>query len=168
MVVLGLLHEGSQHGYRIRQVIQQRFGQFTGFRPRAIYYCLQQLERQGLVSREKQRQGSRPERAVYTLTGAGRQQFCKLMEQNLLEPYRPFFNTDLALYFLPYLPPEWLMEKIKITQRRWREVRIWARRQARQEKWPYKLIFLHLEKALESEISFLTALLRQMTNHPAA
>ncbi|MCM8768579.1 MAG: PadR family transcriptional regulator [Candidatus Omnitrophica bacterium] len=163
MVVLGLLHKGNQHGYELRQVIQQHFGQLTGFRPRAIYYCLQQLERSGLVSPQKQKLGGRPERTVYSLTEAGKHEFQRLMESNLLEPFRPFFNVDLALYFLPYLPQEWLEGKLKAVERRWREVRIWARRQAKQENWPYQMIFSHLERTIEAEISFLKILLTTLT-----
>lgn len=160
MVVLGLLLEGSQHGYRLRQVIRKKFGQFTGFSPRAIYYTLSQLEKTALVSRQITRTGKRPEKSIYTITEKGRQEFLRLMELNLLDPYRPFFNVDLALYFLPYLQPDWLKEKIKAIQRNWRAVRVWARKQAKKEKWPYQLIFLHLEKALEAEIYFLQQILR--------
>jgi len=70
-VFLGLLRDGSRHGYELKRLYDSRF---PGARPLAfgqVYATLQRLERDNLVEVLETRQDGGPERTVYALTTLG-------------------------------------------------------------------------------------------------
>ena len=74
LVVLGLLAEEPLHPYAMRQRISERaHDRLPGVRPASLYDVVQRLADAGLVSAgEPSREGNRPERVSYVITGAGR------------------------------------------------------------------------------------------------
>ncbi len=160
MVVLGLLKGGPLHGYHIRKIIKERFGYFTGFSPYGIYYSLKKLQKKQFLTEKKERVGARPEREMYSITEKGAKEFERMMEKNLNELYRPFFNIDLALYFSEHVDPGFLKEKVARQALMLREIRIWAKKEGRKHKPPYSLILEHIDRAVTCEIEFLNDLLK--------
>lgn len=99
---LGLLAQGPRHGYDIKRHLKEDIAPHIGLNIKSIYYPLCKMQEAGLIEKEiPSRQGRFPQRYVYRLTSYGRKKFDALMKQSLLSLDRPFFQIDLALYFLP-------------------------------------------------------------------
>ena len=58
-----------------------------------------------VVARETARQG-RPERTVYALSEAGREELCDWMRDLLREPVKEYPQFETGLSLMPVLPPE--------------------------------------------------------------
>ncbi|MPN01247.1 hypothetical protein SDC9_148453 [bioreactor metagenome] len=57
------------------------------------------MEAAGLITGHRDKQGSRPEKAVYQVHGAGADKFRELLLQTLQIEYRPTLDIDGTLYF---------------------------------------------------------------------
>lgn len=70
---LALLARGPAHGYEIKQAFESTFGEgWPPLNAGQIYTTLGRLERDGLVEGEEVAQDDRPNKRVYRLTEAGR------------------------------------------------------------------------------------------------
>jgi len=105
LLLLGLLRQGSRHGYDLKIRVKEILSLFAGIELKSVYYPLKILERKGLIAKKIAKVGRRPKRFVYTLTSKGKRRFEELLSKSLLELKRPQFNLDLSLYFLHYLKP---------------------------------------------------------------
>jgi DNA-binding PadR family transcriptional regulator len=77
------------------------------------------LEREGLiVPRETVREGRRPERTIYEITGAGREEFLTWLRELLREPVKEYTQFAAGLSFLAALPPEEAIALLKERVRR--------------------------------------------------
>lgn len=99
--LLGLLiRYGPQHGYRLKQIIEERISDFAKIKLPTIYYHLQKLKEQGYVTEYADKDGNRPERMVYSITESGGRYFDDLFLLQLQESYSPEFSLDGILYFM--------------------------------------------------------------------
>jgi DNA-binding PadR family transcriptional regulator len=64
------------------------------------------LRRGFIVARETAREGRRPERTVYEITAAGREELRAWMADLLAEPVKEYPQFEAALCLLPVLPPD--------------------------------------------------------------
>lgn len=160
--MLGLVKAGPLHGYQIRKKIREGFGYFTGFTPQSVYYALKNLAKKQYLTKAREKVGARPEREIYRITEKGEKEFSRLMDKNLDNLYRPFFNVDFALFFLNYLDRSRVKEKIARQERTLRGIRVWARKGEKMRDFPYSLIFRHMEKAVSCEIDFLKDLAKSL------
>jgi DNA-binding PadR family transcriptional regulator len=115
LLVLGLLLDRPMHGYEISQYVKSE-GVTTWFdiSTAAIYYSLNKLRRQGLISDTRSRTGG--EKSVYHVTELGRERFFAGMEKSLAseEPVR--LEYDLNIFLLNRLPQSRALE---LLERRW-------------------------------------------------
>jgi DNA-binding PadR family transcriptional regulator len=73
--ILALLAKEPAHGYQLRQRLVAALGPVGGaLNPGQVYVTLSRLERAGLVDVETVGQTSQPDKRVYQLTAAGREQ----------------------------------------------------------------------------------------------
>jgi DNA-binding PadR family transcriptional regulator len=73
--ILALLAKEPAHGYELRQRLVAALGPAGGaLNPGQVYVTLSRLERAGLVRAETVGQASQPDKKVYELTAAGREQ----------------------------------------------------------------------------------------------
>jgi DNA-binding PadR family transcriptional regulator len=73
--LLALLANGPAHGYELKQALEQRFGSvLPPLNAGQIYTTLGRLERDGLVDDDPVAQDGRPNKRVYRLTDAGREE----------------------------------------------------------------------------------------------
>jgi DNA-binding PadR family transcriptional regulator len=95
--VLGLLREEPRHGYAVRAVFEETFGEFWELNYGQVYQVLTALERDGLITGSKQRVGNRPERTVYTISSKGSDVLRKWLRGATphLRPYRDDFFVRL-------------------------------------------------------------------------
>jgi DNA-binding PadR family transcriptional regulator len=104
LYILGLLQRfGPQHGYQIRKIIDEQMADFTHIKLPTIYYHLEKMTTEGLLQADSEKSGNRPEKTVYAVTDKGKQEFLRLLEQQLEFDYQPFFSSDAAFYFSEYL-----------------------------------------------------------------
>jgi DNA-binding PadR family transcriptional regulator len=103
LLFLGLLKDGPKHGYEIKRLIDEDLFPFVGLKIKSIYYPLKTMEKLGLVKKDVGREGKWPEKYIYTLTPKGGKIFDHLITESFLSIERPYFNIDLALYFLQYV-----------------------------------------------------------------
>lgn len=77
LVILELLTEHAMHPYEMQQLIRERHtDQVVKVRAGSLYHTVERLCRAGLIEAvETGRAGRRPERTVYEITEAGRDQF---------------------------------------------------------------------------------------------
>ena len=106
--VLNLLWERPMHPYEMRQLMKERgHDQVIKLKGGSLYSTIDRLAAAGLIRPlETSRQGRRPERTVYALTDAGRDEH-RLWMQELLavpQPEYPWFGAALA--FLGAVPPD--------------------------------------------------------------
>lgn len=97
--VLALLADGESHGYELREQFEQAVGpQWGDLSIGHLYQVLDRLAREGLVRRRGVRQAARPDRIVYRLTDAGRDELDAWLETPFVRQsgYRDDFFLKLA------------------------------------------------------------------------
>jgi DNA-binding PadR family transcriptional regulator len=97
--LLALLAKEPAHGYELRNLLEQTFGQaYPSPNIGQIYVTLQRLERDGLVRSQDVVQATRPNKRVYELTPAGRDAVAAWIEEPSDGPrVRDDFFMKLAL-----------------------------------------------------------------------
>jgi DNA-binding PadR family transcriptional regulator len=107
LVILGLLQQRPLYGYEIKQIIEERMGDWTSIAFGSIYFALDKLTEEGFIERIAIEQaGHRPSRSVYQIAEAGRAEFLVLLRQVWREVERQQFAVDIALFFVEALPLE--------------------------------------------------------------
>jgi DNA-binding PadR family transcriptional regulator len=120
LAVMALLYERPMHPYEMVTLMRER-GKHETVRLRysSLYSVVGALEREGLiVPKETVREGRRPERTVYGITGAGREEFLTWLRELVREPVKEYTQFAAGLSFLPGLPPEEAVELLKERVRR--------------------------------------------------
>ena len=72
--ILGILAEGDLHGYDLKSSFDERVGDFWSLNYGQIYSTLDRLEKDGLVSHDREAQEKRPDRKIFRITQAGREE----------------------------------------------------------------------------------------------
>ena len=97
--VLALLAKGPLHGYEVKRVLEDDFGELWGaLNIGQIYTTLRRLERDGLVVQELVRQPARPDKKIFSLTPAGHEVVSEWIDEVLGAPrIRDEFFTKIVL-----------------------------------------------------------------------
>ncbi len=165
LLFLGLLKEGSKHGYEIKKRIREILFLFAGLEIKSIYYPLRILEEKGLVVKKIVRQSNRPRRFIYSLTAQGESRFNNLLLKSFLDFKRPIFSLDISLYFIRYVKPGVLKRRIQTRIRLLERISHGLNRMIRslKNKKSPSFLWLILEHNLEmlnTEIAFLERLIK--------
>ena len=111
--LLGLLiRYGPQHGYRLKQIIEETISDFAKIKLPTIYYHLDKLKENGYVAETTDKEGNRPEKMVYTITDKGEEYYDELLMKQLTESYSPEFSIDGVLYFRDRADHNTLLEEL--------------------------------------------------------
>lgn len=114
LLILGLLKDKPRHGYEIRKQIKEVVSTFAVLEVESIYYTLNLLEKKGFVKKSVASGGGRRlEKYIYSLTEKGEKRFTQLLTKSLVTAERPNFSIDIALYFLPCLPHDTALRRLK-------------------------------------------------------
>lgn len=104
LAVLALLSTGPRHPYDIHRLLGETGKVFVTGLPRSLYHAVSKLEQGGLIEPAgTQRQAGRPERTVYALTMAGRDEARRRVEVLLATPTADAGITYAALSFIAVL-----------------------------------------------------------------
>jgi len=153
LLFLGLLKDGPKHGYEIKRLIDEELFPFVGLKIKSIYYPLKKMEKLGLIKKDVGREGKWPEKYTYSLTAKGGKIFDRLVTDSFLSIERPYFNIDLALYFLQYVD-----QKIAKRQLRGRVLFLRRiRRELQEVKSGMTKTKVHLEIILDHDLDLVEA-----------
>jgi DNA-binding PadR family transcriptional regulator len=108
LAVLALVFERPMHPYEMAATLKRRHKEESiKLRYGSLYTVIEQLEQRGLIRAEAaSREGRRPERTVYALTDAGRDELYDWMRDLLREPAKEYPQFEAGLCLMPVLPPE--------------------------------------------------------------
>src|SRR5215467_12213270 len=107
LAVLRLLHERPMHPYEMHQLVRDRGTDFVvKVRAGSLYHTVERLDRLGLIEQlETGREGRRPERTVYAITDAGRDEFMTNLRDLVRFPAEEFPAFAAALEMLATIDP---------------------------------------------------------------
>src|SRR6516225_11679532 len=117
LAVLALLFERPMHPYEMGVIFKQRHKEDSiKLRYGSLYTVIDLLLRRAFIAaRETGRDGRRPERTVYEITPAGRDELHTWMAELIAEPIKEYPQFEAALCLLPVLPPD---EALALLRRR--------------------------------------------------
>ncbi len=154
LILLGLLKESPKHGYDLKSLIDERLQYITHITSGTVYYTLKKLEKQGFVTKTKEKDGDRPERNVYHISPQGEQRFLELLKCSFLE--NDDFNSvfDVGLYFVNYINYEIVIEAIdkKLKELEHKSSIIDSLERKYQVRWPFNLAALKEKYQMEIKI----------------
>lgn len=70
--LLGILAEKDMHGYELKSRFDEKVGDFWSLNFGQIYSTLDRLEKEDLVSHDRETQERRPDRKIFSITETGR------------------------------------------------------------------------------------------------
>jgi DNA-binding PadR family transcriptional regulator len=73
--LLGLLSDAPMHGYDLKRAFDDKLGDFWSLNFGQIYTTLERLKTEGLVEYDEVAQQDKPDKKVYRITDAGRDEF---------------------------------------------------------------------------------------------
>jgi DNA-binding PadR family transcriptional regulator len=108
LAVLALLFERPMHPYEMGVILKQRHKEDSiKLRYGSLYTVIELLLARGfIVARETARDGKRPERTIYEITPAGRDELHDWMADLVGQPVKEYPQFEAALCLLPILPPD--------------------------------------------------------------
>jgi DNA-binding PadR family transcriptional regulator len=169
LAVLALLFERPMHPYEMGVILRQRHKQESiKLRYGSLYTVIDLLMKRGLVvAKEIARDGRRPERTVYDITPAGRDELRTWMADLIGEPVKEYPRFEAALCLLPVLLPDealaLLRQRLQLIEQ---NVAILARQikeVSRQKLPPLFLVETEYRLALiEAEQHFVAGLIRRI------
>ncbi|WBB60348.1 PadR family transcriptional regulator [Streptomyces sp. WMMC500] len=115
LAVLAFLAERSMHPYEIAQLLRQRGKEHSiKINFGSLYTVVQNLEKHGFVAAAGvQKQGNRPERTVYAITDAGREEMHDWLTEIVAVPRREYAHFEAALSLISVLPPDEAVEALQ-------------------------------------------------------
>jgi DNA-binding PadR family transcriptional regulator len=72
--MLGILAEKDLHGYELKSSFDEKVGEFWSLNYGQIYTTLDRLEKEDLVTHDRQAQDKRPDRKIYSITRKGKEE----------------------------------------------------------------------------------------------
>jgi DNA-binding PadR family transcriptional regulator len=112
LAVLAELLMGPMHPYEIgRRLTEHGKDRNIKYNRGSLYMVVEQLQRAGFVAQhETVRDTPRPERTLYELTAAGRQELFDWLGELVAEPRHEYPHFGVALSLLSVLPPSEAVE----------------------------------------------------------
>jgi DNA-binding PadR family transcriptional regulator len=117
LTVMTALWQKPMHPYEIAQTLRRQ-GKDTSTKINygSLYTVVQNLEKHGFVEVvDVQRQGNRPERTVYGITEAGREELTEWLSDLVAVPAKEYPIFETALSLIAALPPD---EVVRLLQER--------------------------------------------------
>ena len=107
LIVLGMLKKQPLSAYDIQKLVEYRnISKWVKISTPSIYKKVIQLEEKGLLQSVLVRENNMPEKAVYSLTDSGEQEFERLMRELSAQPIRMFLDFNAVIVNLDSVPLE--------------------------------------------------------------
>jgi DNA-binding PadR family transcriptional regulator len=108
LAVLSAVMERPMHPYEMASVLRERGKERDmNIKWGSFYTVVRNMEKHGLLEvTESVRQGGRPERTIYQITDAGREELVDWVRELISTPEREFFRFEAGLSVLAVLSPD--------------------------------------------------------------
>ena len=107
LIVLGIVKKEPLSAYDIQKLVEYRnISRWVKISTPSIYKKVIQLEKKGYIRSTMVKEGNMAEKAVYSLTEAGEQEFKTLMLGISTQPINIFLDFNAVMVNLDNLPPE--------------------------------------------------------------
>ena len=107
LIVLGMLKRESMSAYDIQKLVEYRnISKWVKISTPSIHKKVIQLEEKGLITSRTEKEGKMPEKAVYSLTDAGNEEFEKLMIEISCKPINIFLDFNAVIVNLESMAKE--------------------------------------------------------------
>ena len=107
LIVLGMLKDDALSAYDILKLVEYRnISMWVKISTPSIYKKVIQLEEKGYVKSSIVKEGKMPEKAVYSLTEAGEEEFVRLMSDISSKPVRIFLDFNAVVVNIDKLPAQ--------------------------------------------------------------
>lgn len=107
LIVLGILKKEPMSAYDIQKLVEYRnISKWVKISTPSIYKKVLQLEEKGLIKSHTVKEGKMPEKAVYSLTGQGEQEFERLMLEISAKSVNIYLDFNAVIVNLESLSPE--------------------------------------------------------------
>jgi DNA-binding PadR family transcriptional regulator len=174
LTILSLVAEAPRFGYEIQQVIDERgLREWLTIGFSSLYYLLNRLETQQLVTSQLQPEGRGPARKVYTITDAGRGVLQTAVSDLLRQPRSLGSGFELGLANLRALKPRQVYQvlhhhQIDLKQGLESVKNAWQRHQQEDANTDnIRALYTHSIAMMQSELDWLTTFLEEWkTRHP--
>lgn len=98
LIVLGILKKEPMSAYDIQKLVEYRnISKWVKISTPSIYKKVIQLEEKGYITSHIEKDGKMPEKAVYSLSEAGKQEFEKLMVEISCKPINIFLDFNAVV-----------------------------------------------------------------------
>src|SRR5207244_4744083 len=116
LAVMNLLMERPMHPYEMKSTMKERgHDQVIRLKGGSIYDTVERLEAGGFIkSQETSRDGRRPERTVYAITEAGRDEITGWLAELLTQPVNEYPQFGGALAFVAALDKDEVTRLLKV------------------------------------------------------
>ena len=116
LAVMNLLMERPMHPYEMKSTMKERgHDQVIRLKGGSIYDTVERLEAGGFIkSQETSREGRRPERTVYAITEAGRDEITGWLAELLTQPVNEYPQFGGALAFVAALDKDEVTRLLKV------------------------------------------------------
>jgi DNA-binding PadR family transcriptional regulator len=116
LAVMNLLLERPMHPYEMKLKMKERgHDQVIRLKGGSIYDTVVRLEEGGFIaSQAPSREGRRPERTVYSITGAGRDEITAWLRELLAQPVNEYPQFGAALAFFAALDQDEVVRLLKV------------------------------------------------------
>jgi DNA-binding PadR family transcriptional regulator len=120
LAVLAYLTRGPMHPYELGRTLRENGdARSIKFNHGSLYMVVQQLAKAGFIAeQETTRAGQRPERTVYALTDAGRDELRDWLRELVEEPRHEYPSFVAALSLIASLPPDEAVALLRTRLRR--------------------------------------------------
>lgn len=135
LIVLGMLKKQSLSAYDIQKLVEYRnISKWVKISTPSIYKKVIQLEEKGLLQSVPVRENNMPEKAVYSLTDSGEQEFERLMGELSVQPIRMFLDFNAVIVNLDNVPLEMQKTCVANIEKNVRELKMYLEENLREKE----------------------------------
>ena len=135
LIVLGMLKKQPLSAYDIQKLVEYRnISKWVKISTPSIYKKVIQLEEKGLLQSVPVRETNMPEKAVYSLTANGEQEFERLMEELSAQPIRIFLDFNAVIVNLDSVPSEMQKSCVASIEKNVRDLKMYLEENLREKE----------------------------------
>lgn len=124
LIVLGMLKQKALSAYDIQKLVEYRnISKWVKISTPSIYKKVIQLEEKGLITSHMEKDGKMPEKAVYSLTDTGKEEFERLMLEISRKPIHIFLDLNAVIVNLESMTKEKQRECLEHIERNIHELK---------------------------------------------
>ena len=143
LIVLGMLKKQPLSAYDIQKLVEYRnISKWVRISTPSIYKKVIQLEEKRLLQSVPMRENNMPEKAVYSLTASGEQEFERLMGELSAQPIRMFLDFNAVIVNLDNVPLEMQKSCVASIEKNVQDLKSYLEENLREKENVYYKIYI--------------------------